>query len=180
MVFIHLADGFEELEAVTAITVLRRAGIEAATVSVSSSRTVSGARGIQMIADLLIKDADYKNCEMIVLPGGALGTANLGKSTLLIVKIKEFAAAGKWLAAICMAPVVFGQSGILAGHKATVYPGNEAALGGAQTVSDRVVISDRIITSQGPGTALDFAFAIVDILKGEAAVNKVKGQMLIE
>jgi len=179
MVFVYLADGFEELEAITVITVMRRAAIDVRTVSVSDSRTVTGSKGIAMESDILIKDADYGKCEMIVLPGGGQGTANLGKNALVVSKVKEFAAAGKWVAAICAAPAVLGQAGVLAGHEATVYPGGEQQLTGAKVVADKVVVSGNIVTSRGPGTALDFAFALTGILKGETAADKVKSQMLL-
>jgi len=179
MVFVHLADGFEEIEAVTVIDVLRRAGIEVRTVSISENRTVMGVHGIPMIADILIKEADYGRCEMIVLPGGGQGTDNLGRNELLVKKIKEFAASGKWVAAICAAPAVLGRAGVLNGRKATVYPGGEHNLIGASVVPDKVVISDTIVTSRAPGTAMDFAFTLATILKGEETANKVKGQMLL-
>jgi 4-methyl-5(b-hydroxyethyl)-thiazole monophosphate biosynthesis len=176
---VHLADGFEELEAVTIITVLRRANIEVVTVSITDRKIVAGARGVSITADISITEANYADCDMIILPGGGQGTVNLGKSAALDQQIKAFAKSGKWIAAICAAPAVLGQAGLLKGHKATVYPGGEEALEGAEVVTEDVVISGHIVTSRGPGTALKFAFALVEILKGQATVDKVKGQMLI-
>lgn len=180
MVFVNLAEGFEELEAVSVITVLRRAGVEVFLVSATESRVVTGVRGISMTADTLISEADFSRCEMIVLPGGMPGASNLSKTPVLMAAIKDFSEKGKWIAAICAAPAeVLGKSGILKGHKATGYPGSEKNLIGAEVLDEKVVISGKFVTSRGPGTALDFAFALVKILKGEAEVKKVKEKMLV-
>ncbi len=180
MVGVFLADGFEELEAVSVITVLRRAGIEVLLISVSSKIQVTGARGIQMTADQLISEIKFSSFDMIVLPGGMPGASNLSKTPALMEGIKAFSKGGKWVAAICAAPAeVLGKAGLLAGHKATGYPGSEKNLVGAEVVNDKVVISEKFVTSKGPGTALDFAFALVTILRGEAVTKQVKEKMLV-
>ena len=119
-VYVHLATGFEELEALSPVDVLRRGGVDVKTVSVTGEKTVVGSHGIPVTADLLFSEADYENCEMIVLPGGLPGATNLGAHEGLCGKIREFFSAGKYTAAICAAPMVFGALGILEGKKATI------------------------------------------------------------
>ena len=122
MIFIHLAEGFEEIEAITAADVLRRAGLDTRLVSVTGNRAVTGTHGIVLEADMLFEEADYSECNMIVLPGGLPGAYNLRDHQGLEKKIKEFASEGKGIAAICAAPLVLGAHGILEGKKATIYP----------------------------------------------------------
>lgn len=177
-VYVHLAMGFEEIEAVTIIDVLRRAGIETESISVAGDLLVEGAHGITVKADLMFDDADYKNCRMIVLPGGLPGTTNLGAHEGLMKEIKAFASQGRHLAAICAAPMVFGEAGLLKGRRAVIYPGMEAHLKGAVIGKGRVENDGNIITSKGPGTALDFAFAIVEAINGSGSAESVKKAML--
>lgn len=178
-VYVHLATGFEEIEAVTVIDVLRRADIETESVSVTGDLPVKGAHGITVKADLLFDSADYKSCGMIVLPGGMPGTTNLGAHEGLMNEIKTFAAQGKYLAAICAAPMVYGEAGLLNGKKAVIFPGMEAHLKGAVIGKGTVESDGRIITSKGPGTAFDFALAIVEIIKGaETAAGLMKAMVL--
>ncbi|GAB1477188.1 DJ-1/PfpI family protein [Bacillota bacterium] len=178
-VYVHLATGFEEIEAVTVIDVLRRAGIDTESVSVTGDLSVKGAHGITVEADLLFDSADYKNCGMIVLPGGMPGTTNLGAHEGLMREIRAFAAQGKYLAAICAAPMVFGEAGLLQGKKAVIYPGMEAHLKGALVGKGAVESDDKIITSKGPGTAYDFAFAIVETIKGAEAAAVLRKAMIL-
>lgn len=181
MVFVMMADGFEELEAISAITVLRRADIQVSLVSISEDKVVNGARGVPMIVDTLLSQANFSKCEMIVLPGGIPGATNLAKSEMLMQAITDFSAQGKWVAAICAAPAeVLGKAGLLQGYRATGYNGSEENLLGAEAVNEKVVVSGKFVTSQGPGTALDFAFALVTILKGEEVLKQVKAKMLVK
>lgn len=180
MVFVTLAEGFEELEAVSVITVLRRGGVEVLLVSASGSKLVTGVRGIRMEAGELVEKADFDDCEMIILPGGMPGASNLADTPVLMQAIKEFSKQNKWVAAICAAPAeVLGKAGLLKDHKATGYPGSEKNLMDAEVLEDNVVISGHMVTSKGPGTALEFAFALLKILKGEAVMNQVREKMLI-
>ena len=179
MVFLHLATGFEELEAITIYTVLKRGGVDIRLISINEDLEVHGARGAVLIANEKISESDYSKCEMIILPGGALGAKNLLENRILSKKIEEFAEAKKWIGAICAAPMVLGELGILAGKDATSYPGFESHLKGANLSSNNVVVSERVVTSKGPGTALEFAFTLLTILKGEAESNKIKSQMLL-
>ena len=180
MVFIHLAEGFEEIEALTPCDLLRRVGIDAKLVSVTGSKTVKGAHGIHVEADFLFEDADYSKCTMIVLPGGLPGAFNLQDHKGLEAEIRKFSEEGRPLAAICAAPLVFGAHGVLHGRKATIYPGMEAHLEGALALNQPVVCDGNLITSQGPGTAMDFALAIVNFICGEEVTAELKRDLLLE
>ena len=180
MVYVHLAYGFEELEALTVVDLLRRVEKPVRLVSVTGSKKVEGAHGISVEADLLFEDADYDDCQMIVLPGGLPGTFGLRDHAGLTGKIMEFAAAGKRISAICAAPMVLGGLGLLEGKKATIYPGMEEHLKGAFPTGERVVKDENIITSQGPGTAMDFALAIVAELCGEQVSEDLRKDLILK
>ena len=171
MVYVHFAEGFEEIEAVTIVDALRRAGVETVSVSVMEDKTVRGAHDISVITDILFEEADYSACEMIVLPGGGKGTENLMAHSGLTAQLKSFGEEKKYLAAICAAPMALGKLGMLKGKKATIYPGMEGELTGVKVTGGKVVVDENIITSKGPGTALEFALCLVGILtsKEEAA-----------
>lgn len=171
MVYVHLATGFEEVEALTIVDVLRRGGVDTKTVSVTGDKLVMGTHDIPVQADLLFEDADYDGCEMIVLPGGMPGAANLDAHKGLTDQIKAFAEQGKKLAAICAAPMVLADCGVLAGHDATIYPGMEDKLTGANPSAANAVISGNVITGKGPALAMEFALTLVEVLKG-AEVRK--------
>ena len=178
MIYVHLADGFEEIEAFTIVDLLRRAEIETETVSIMGKLSVTGAHGIKVAADLLFEDAIYDSCEMIVLPGGMPGATNLDEHDGLREKIYSFNNQGKWLAAICAAPLVFGHAGILKGKKATCYPSFEKELEGAEVVEDAVVSDQKVITSRGPATAMAFALKIIEELKGKEKAKEVAEGLL--
>ena len=180
MVYVHLAYGFEELEALSVVDLLRRVEVPVQLVSVTGEKLVKGAHGIGVEADILFEEADYESCEMIVLPGGLPGTFGLRDHEGLTDKIREFAAAGKKLSAICAAPLVFGGLGILEGKKATIYPGMEDHLTGAEPAGKRVVKDGNIITSQGPGTAMYFALAITEELCGEAVAEDLRKDLILK
>ncbi len=181
MVYVHLATGVEEIEAVTIVDVLRRGDIEVKTVSVTGSLEVTGRSGITILADILYEDANYRECSMIVLPGGIPGTPNLAKHDGLIKHIECFAEdESKMLAAICAAPQIFGELGILKGKKATIYPGLQNHLKGAEYITDRVVVDGRFITSAGPGTAMEFAVALVENLAGRSVAESVSNGLLMQ
>lgn len=180
MIYVHLAEGFEEIEAVTVVDVLRRTNLKVKTVSVTGEKIVKGAHDIRLEADLHFDDADYDSCEMIVLPGGMPGTNNLADHKGLIEKIKEFAAKKKWLAAICAAPMIFGNLSLLEGKNATIYPGMEAHILGGNVSTDSVVVDDHFITSKGPATAMDFAIKIVEVLKGNDDADQVRKALLYD
>ncbi|MCX6238176.1 MAG: DJ-1/PfpI family protein [Bacteroidia bacterium] len=164
---VHLAEGFEEIEAVTIIDVLRRAGLNVVTVSITGNRIVKGSHNIEMNADLLFDEVDYTKGGMIILPGGMPGSKNLNEHVGLKSQIIEYQKNGKYLAAICAAPIVFGNLGILKGKRAVCYPGYEAHLIGAKVLNVPYIVDDLIITGRGVGTALKFSLEIVRILVGE-------------
>jgi len=180
MVYLHLAKGFEEIEAVTIADILRRGGVSIQTVSVEEDLLVTGGHNIPVKADLLFEDADYDTCEMMIFPGGMPGTTNLLNHRELMETLVRFAAGGKPIAAICAAPMIFGKTGLAAGKHATIFPGMEDELKGAILSSERVVADGNMITSQGPGTAMEFALALVGILKGESTQQKLKGGLIIK
>ena len=178
MVYVHLAEGFEEIEALTVVDVLRRAGIDTKTVSVSRNRIVTGTHVVPVESDILYEDADYGRCDMIVLPGGMPGAANLQAHDGLTSHIKDFAQKGKKLAAICAAPMIFGSCGILKGKKATVYPGMEETLEGAEVSAESVTVDGNIITGRGPALAMEFALTLVKSIMGKEVSDDVAKDML--
>lgn len=179
-VLIHFADGFEEIEAITPIDVLRRAGCEVVTVSVTGKNEVTSSRGVTLVADTHFVEADYDHADMIVLPGGQPGANNLNKHEGLKKEIQEFYRQGKFVAAICAAPLVLGSTGILKGKKATCYPGTEPQLTGATCTGNGVERDGHIITGKGPGFALDFALLLAEVLTGKDRANEVRKAMLID
>jgi 4-methyl-5(b-hydroxyethyl)-thiazole monophosphate biosynthesis len=179
MVYIHLCDGFEEIEALTVVDVLRRADVEVKTVSLNGYEYVESVHNIIVRSDLCFEDADYDNCSMIVLPGGIPGTEKLRNHKGLRKQLINFSEQGKFIAAICAAPTILGNLGILKGRKATSYPGMEDQLFGAIHFSDSVVIDGNLITSKGPGTAFEFGLAILRIIKGEEEENAVRAKILL-
>lgn len=178
MVFVHFADGFEEIEALTAVDILRRADIDVKTVSIMPGLTVTGTHGVQVVCDILFENADYDACEMIVLPGGLPGATNLDEHKGLREKILAFASGEKRLAAICAAPLVLGHAGVLKGREATCYPGVDGELTGAKIATSNVCVDGNIITSRGPATAMDFALELVRALKGDEERDRIAEDML--
>lgn len=175
MIYVLLAEGFEELEAMAPVDLLRRAGAEVQTVSVTGDKTVTGARGIPAVADLLLDELNFDAMEMLVLPGGYPGYVNFEKNEAVLELIRKTDAAQKTIAAICGAPSVPGKMGLLKGQKATCYPGMEDTLG-CEALTDKVVESGHFITSRGAGTAIDFALALVaKAVSAEKAEEIAKG-----
>ena len=177
-VLLFLADGFEEIEALATVDVLRRAGVQVTTVSINPAGLVTGAHGISVMADVLFEQVRYADADMLVLPGGMPGAANLDAHEGLRRLITAHAEAGKWLAAICAAPMVYGHMGLLDGRKATCYPGFEGELDGAAYTAAPVEKDGNIITGKGPAVVLPFAYALAEVLVGEEIVAQVKAGML--
>ena len=177
-VAVFFAEGFEEIEALTVVDLCRRAGIQVDMVSVTDSLTVVGAHEIPVVTDMFIKDVDFGAQDMLVLPGGMPGTLNLEKVPVLIEKVKEFAAAGKYVAAICAAPSVLGHLGILKGKKACCYPGFEAELAGAEVVYDTCVTDQNVITARGMGCAIDFSAAIISELENTKKASEITSKIV--
>ena len=179
-IFVFLAEGFEEIEALTPVDVLRRAGLPVQTVSVMDEQVVAGAHGVPVLADKMFAEINPEDAEMILLPGGLPGATNLDAHEGLSQLILDFAEADKPLAAICAAPLVLGNRGLLQGKKATCYPGFETYLQGAEYTAALVEKDGNIITGKGPGAAMEFAFAIVEKYCGMDKVNELKQGMMIQ
>lgn len=172
-VFIFLADGHEEIEALTVVDLARRAGIDIVTVSIKSERMVTGSHKIPIMADVCFDEIDCSEADMLILPGGMPGTKNLEAYEPLMAQIDAFAAAGKNISAICAAPTVFGHRGLLKGVKACCYPGMEGDLTGADVTFDTVAVDGNIITSRGMGCAIDFALAIIAKLIDSETADRI-------
>lgn len=174
-----LADGFEEIEAVTPIDVLRRAGVEVVTLGVTGKR-VKGAHGLVIEADEPVAQAP-EELDLVVLPGGMPGAENLARSPEVKGLVERVSRAGKRVAAICAAPAVaLAPTGLLAGRRATCYPGFEARFApDVQASTERVVVDGALVTSRGPGTALEFALALVEQLVGAAKAAELRQKMLV-
>ncbi|MDR0569798.1 MAG: DJ-1/PfpI family protein [Clostridiales Family XIII bacterium] len=179
MVYLHLTDGFEEVEALTVLDLLRRAGISIQSTSMIKDLTVTGSHGIPVVADTLFEDVSYEHCEMMVLPGGP-GVEKLGAHEAFNEALRKFADTGKWIAAICAAPKILAQNGLLSGKKATIYRGMEKELGNASHRDEKVVQDGNIITSMGPGTSIQFALKLIEVLSGEAEATKVREAILFD
>lgn len=177
---IFLADGFEEVEALTVVDLLRRAGIEIDMVSITGKQQVTGAHGIAVQADVLFEQADFVNADALVLPGGMPGTRNLEAFAPLIEALKQADQAGKLLCAICAAPLVFGVNHLLEGKKASCYPGYEKDLLGANVSYDAVSKEGNVITSRGMGTAIAFAGEIIATLLDEKTAQNIKETVIYQ
>ena len=169
MNYIFLDNGFEEIEAITTIDLLRRANVSLTTVSVTGANIVLGAHNIPVQADKLFADVNFSDAEMLILPGGA---TNLIQHQALCDLLVEHNQQAKLIAAICAAPAVLGQLGILQDKQATCYPGFEQYLGESH-VGGRVVESHNIITAKGPGLSSDFAFCLIEKLVGAEVADQV-------
>ena len=172
---IFMADGFEEIEGLTVVDICRRAGIDIDMVSIGGRLEVNGSHGIVIKADKIIADINKDEYNMLVLPGGKVGTENLEKCDALIDVIGNYYGAGKYIAAICAAPSIFAHRGYLMGRKATSHPSFESHLeeGGATVTHSPVEIDSGIITGQGMGASIDFALTIVEICAGREEALKI-------
>lgn len=176
MVYVFLADGFEEIEALTPVDVLRRAGVDVTTVGVTGV-SVTGSHGIRVTADTTVDEAlgalSDEKIEMIILPGGMPGAKNLDSSAAVDSFIKRALDDDAYLAAICAAPMIFGKRGLLKGRDATCYPGFEKYLEGAKHYDASVVVDGNFVTSDGMGSALDFALQLTALLKGDDESERI-------
>ncbi|MBO4365722.1 MAG: DJ-1/PfpI family protein [Eggerthellaceae bacterium] len=181
---VFLAEGFEEIEALTVVDVLRRAQLPVQTVAVMGSADnagnamVTGAHGITVLADTFIDTIDPDAVDMLVLPGGMPGTTNLEACVPPCQMLTTFAEESRPLSAICAAPMVLGHLGLLKGRYATIYPGMEDELVGANPMQDAVVVDGNITTSRGPATALPFALALVERYRGTDAATGIAQGMV--
>lgn len=174
--YVFLADGFEEIEALTTVDLLRRGGMTVETVSIYSRAEVKGANGISVVADRLFADVDFADADWLIAPGGMPGAANLHDFSPLNALLQKHFAAGGNVAAICAAPgVVLAPLDILRGRRATCYPGFEDACraGGADMVTKRAVTDGNLVTGNGPSSAFKFALAILAAAKGQEVARAI-------
>lgn len=176
-VYLFLADGFETVEALAPVDVMRRAGLDVVTVSIMERKEILSAQDVTVKADALYCDVCFDDAAALVLPGGLGGTNNLSAHEPLRALLKDACSKGTLVAAICAAPMVFGRIGILEGRKATCYPGCESDLFGAEYTAAAVQEDGNIITGCGPGASFDFGFAIVRRLCGNDTVATLRSQM---
>lgn len=178
-VLVPLAQGCEELEAVTIIDLLRRANIEVITAGLDD-KPVKGSRGTVLIPDMTLDEALGNTFDMVVLPGGLPGSDNLNNDPRIHTLLKELHAQGKYTAAICAAPKVLANAGLLTNKQATSYPGvlDKMQVPDMSYINAPVVQDDKVITSRGPGTAMDFTLTLIELLVGEVTKNQVEAGLV--
>lgn len=179
IVYTFFADGFEEIEAFISVDVLRRAGLNVEMVSVTGNDVVMGAHDVPLVCDSSFDECDFSEAILLLLPGGMPGAGTLDKHEGLKKLLLEFVKDGKWVAAICAAPMVLGKLGLLKGKKVTCYPGFEQYLEGAQCTGELVEVTGNIITGKAPGAAMEFALTIVSVLLGNEKVQELVEAMCI-
>lgn len=172
-VVVMLAEGFEEIEGLTVVDLLRRAEVEVNMVSITGNLFVTGSHNIMVKADTLLEEETFDETDMIVLPGGMPGTKHLGEHYQVISLLKEFYEKDKYIAAICAAPSILGLNGLLKGKKATSFPSFRDKLLEATVVDEKSIIDGKIITSKGMGTAIDFSLDLIKILKDKETSDNI-------
>lgn len=172
-VSVFLADGFEEIEGITVTDLLRRAGVKVWNVSVTGQKMVQGAHGIPVEADAVFEEMDFHKMDLLVLPGGMPGTIHLKEHEGLRVLLKKYYEEGRYLAAICAAPTVFGELGFLEGKEACCYPGMEDGLKGAKVSMEPVSVDKNLVTGRGLGTAIPFALKLIELLCGKEKAEEI-------
>lgn len=175
---IFLAPGYEEVEMLTVVDMLRRAEIQIDMISITDTLEVTSSHNVTIKADHLFADADFGSTDMLILPGGMPGTTNLLAFKPLTDKLIEFNDSGKYVAAVCAAPSVLGALGILNNKKATCYPGFEEKLTGAEYTKQPVVTDGNVITSRGMGTCIEFAGAIITVLLNADKAEDIKTKII--
>ena len=177
LVYTFIAEGFEEVEALMVVDILRRAKIDTVTVSITNKNEVKSSHNIIVKTDKVINDIDFDKADMLFLPGGIPGTPNLAGCKKLTDQILKFNKEGKKLAAICAAPSVFGELGILNGKIVSCYPGYEDKLIGATYKREKVITDGNITTSRGLGTAIDLGLEIVSIFKSKEDADDIAAKI---
>lgn len=177
-VYEFLADGFEELEALAPVDILRRGGVEVKTVSINDSTAVTSAHGVTVQADMLFDEADFSDADLLLLPGGMPGAANLRDHKGVCDALLQQHSQGKRIGAICAAPMVLGLLGILNGRRATCYPGFEKFLDGATYTADLVTVDGTIITGKGPAAAFPYSYQLLSYFREPEAVESIKQGMM--
>ncbi|ACL69881.1 DJ-1 family glyoxalase III [Halothermothrix orenii] len=179
-ILIPLAEGFEEIEAITSIDVLRRAGIEVITSSLTESTEVMGSHDVKVTADTTLDKVSVDNLDGILLPGGMPGSANLKDDIRIIKLIKRLNKKSGLIAAICAAPIVLEKAGVIKEKRATSYPGFDKEMKTCNYQENRVVVDGNIITGRGPGVAMEFALTVVNYLTSEDMVKELSEKMMVE
>lgn len=176
-VYVFLADGFEEAEALVPTDMLLRGGVDVKLTSVGNSLSVRGAHNITVTADIMLSDIDITNAEAIILPGGSGGTALLAKNQKVIFMINEAASHGIYIGAICAAPSILGSMGLLDGRKAACYPSFQKYLLNSTITGNEVECDDIFITAKAAGSSFEFAFKLVELLCGMEMCTKIKQEI---
>lgn len=175
---VPLADGVEEMEAVIIVDVLRRAGWEVCAAALKST-VVTASRGVKIVADQLWDEINPASFDLIVLPGGAQGTENLRGDSRVLAALRDAALRGKITAAVCAAPLVLQEAGLLDGKKATCHPGAAAKLVATKRSDERVVTDGKVVTSQGAGTTFEFALALVALVDGQEKAGEIERAIVL-
>ena len=179
-VLVFLAEGFEEIEAVTIVDLLRRADVNCKTISITGKREVMGAHGVPFMADMLFDEKICMEAIGLILPGGMPGTIHLQSHAGLTKILEDFYKQKKFIGAICAAPMIFGKLGFVQGKKATIYPGMEENLNGAECSTDMVCYDDNVMTSRAPGTAMAFGLKLIEVFVGAEKAKEVKKALVYQ
>lgn len=178
--YVFLANGFEDVEALAPVDILRRGGVEALLVSTTGTKEVTSAHGVTLLADLTIEEANLQDADLLMLPGGMPGAANLNEHEGVRSALLGQAEKGGFIGAICAAPLVLGGLGLLQGRRATCYPGFEQYLIGADVTGELVTVSGNITTGKGPGAAFAFGYALLQNFVSEEQVEQLKQGMIFQ
>ena len=170
---VFFGEGFEEVEALTQVDLLKRAGIDVVMVSITDNEFVKGTHGVTIKCDMSIDKNKLKDADAIILPGGMPGTLNLKNHDGVRYVVKQYAKEGRYVGAICAAPTILKSLGVLEGRRATCYPGVEDEMEDVVLTETAVVVDENIITSQGVGTAIDFGLKLIEILDGEEKAKEI-------
>ncbi len=177
-VYEFLATGFEDIEALIPLDIMRRAGVDFKTVSVTGSLVVESAHGVKIEADMLIEDADFGDADLLMLPGGLPGATNLNAHAGVRKALVEHNVRGKMIGAICAAPMVLGGLGMLEGKRATCYPGFEKYLEGAEYTNELCTVDGNITTGEGPAAALPYAYKLLAALTDAKTADGIADGMM--
>lgn len=176
-VYVFLADGFEEAEALIPADMLSRGGADVKLTSIGTTHSVRGAHNIVVNADIMLNEVDIDNAEAIILPGGSGGTALLAKNSKVIFMLSEAASRGIYIGAICAAPSILGSMGLLDGRKAAVYPSFQKYLSNSNITGNEVECDDIFITAKAAGSSFEFAFKLVELICGSEMATKIKEEI---
>lgn len=176
-VYQFMADGFEDIEALAPVDILRRGGLEVVTVSIMGHEMVTSTNGVCVKADVLFENACFDDADLLLLPGGLPGATNLKEHKQLADVLRQQAEAGRMIGAICAAPMVLGTMGLLQGRRATCYPGVEHTLHGAEYTGQLVTVDGNIITGEGPAAAFPYAYTLLAMLVGHDKAEEIQISM---